>query len=142
MSTYRVTARRTGDWWALEVPELPGVYSQSKRLDAASDAAREAIAAMLDTEPDSIEVHIEPDLDQETHEAIQAARRAREAAEAAQDAERDAMRSAASTITRRLSQRDAGELLGVSFQRVSQLLQPTLAQHSRRGAKRRRKSAA
>ncbi|MFF6997936.1 type II toxin-antitoxin system HicB family antitoxin [Streptomyces sp. NPDC008313] len=60
MSAYRVVARRTGEWWALEVPDLPGVFSQVKRLEQAEGAVREAIALMLDTEPDGFVVEIEP----------------------------------------------------------------------------------
>jgi predicted RNase H-like HicB family nuclease len=60
VSAHTVTARRTGDWWALEVPDLPGVFTQSKRLDTAPDAAREAIGLMLGADPSTIDVAIEP----------------------------------------------------------------------------------
>ena len=30
---YRVQAVRSGSWWAITVPGLPGVFSQEKRLD-------------------------------------------------------------------------------------------------------------
>ncbi|MEX2974180.1 type II toxin-antitoxin system HicB family antitoxin [Streptomyces sp. C184] len=45
---------------ALEVPDLQGVFSQAKRLDKADEAAREAIAGMLDVETEDVEVEIEP----------------------------------------------------------------------------------
>ena len=32
VTRYNVKARRSGDWWALEVPDLPGVFSQAKRF--------------------------------------------------------------------------------------------------------------
>ncbi|MBM4794855.1 type II toxin-antitoxin system HicB family antitoxin [Streptomyces sioyaensis] len=60
MTAYRVTARHAAKWWALEVPDLPGVFSQAKRLDKAEEAAREAIAVMLDVETEDVEVEIEP----------------------------------------------------------------------------------
>jgi predicted RNase H-like HicB family nuclease len=59
MSTYRVEARRVGGWWALEVPELPGVFSQVRRLDAAEEAAREAIALMLGVDADTVSVDVD-----------------------------------------------------------------------------------
>jgi predicted RNase H-like HicB family nuclease len=59
VSTYRVIARRVGGWWALEVPELPGVFSQVGRLDGAEGAAREAIALMLGVDADTVSVDVE-----------------------------------------------------------------------------------
>jgi predicted RNase H-like HicB family nuclease len=136
MTTYHVTARRSGDWWALEVPELPGVHSQTKRLDHADEAAREAIAVMLDIEPEDIQVTIGAELDQEIEEAVREATRARKEAEAAAAYERDAMRRAAYVITtkKKMSQRDAGAIMGVSFQRISQLLKPTVRRATKQRA--------
>ncbi|MGP3734330.1 type II toxin-antitoxin system HicB family antitoxin [Streptomyces sp. GDS52] len=56
VKVYRVVARRIGEWWALEVPDLPGVFSQVKRLEQADAAVREAIAVMLGSEPDGFSV--------------------------------------------------------------------------------------
>lgn len=130
MSAYRVTARRSGDWWALEVPDLPGVHSQTKRLDRASDEAREAIALMLDIEADSISVEVEIQLPPEAREVLQDVASAHKAAEAAALREREAMVRAAAVLTQRLSQRDAGAVMGVSFQRISQLLKPAVSRPS------------
>lgn len=125
VTKYRVTARRSGDWWALEVPDLPGVHSQTKRLDRAAGEAREAISLMLDVEADDIEVEVETQLPPEVREVLKAVARAHKAAEAAAVQEREAMVRAASVLTQDLSQRDAGEVMGVSFQRISQLLKST-----------------
>lgn len=122
MTVYRVIARRTGEWWALEIPDLPGVFSQAKRLDTADTAAREAIALMLDTHPDSVQVAIEPTLDSKAAKAVEEAETAREVAEEASARAQDAMRVAAGILSETMSQRDAGLVLGVSFQRISQLL--------------------
>ncbi|WP_051722327.1 hypothetical protein [Streptomyces albus] len=124
MKIYRVTARRAGNWWALEVPALPGVFSQTKRLDKAEEAAREAIAVMLGTDPGDIGVSVETELPEEARQALEQAERAKRATSEAAEAERRAMRRAAEVLTRDLSQRDAGRVMGVSFQRVSQLLGP------------------
>jgi predicted RNase H-like HicB family nuclease len=122
VSTYRVLARRTGEWWALEVPDLPGVFSQAKRLDQADEAAREAIAVMLDVEPEEISVEVEAELSPDVQDALAAVRLAQEEARKAVEREREAMQEAAVLLTKRLSQRDAGRFLGVSFQRIHQLL--------------------
>ncbi len=60
---YRVEAVRFGDWWAITVPALRGVFSQAKRLDRVKATAREAIAMMLDVDESnvgSIEVDVRP----------------------------------------------------------------------------------
>lgn len=143
MSTYRVTAQRVGEWWALEVPDLPGVFSQAKRLERADEAAREAIAVMLDVEPDQVEVRVEPVLSKEEQEAVAEAERAQKAAREAAEVERLAMRKAAAVLTRDLSQRDAGRVLGLTFQRISQLLQASAGgQKKRRSIPRRTKTSA
>ncbi|URN15881.1 MULTISPECIES: type II toxin-antitoxin system HicB family antitoxin [Streptomyces] len=136
MSTYRVTARRVGEWWALEVPDLPGVFSQAKRLDQAEEAAREAIAVMLDVEPEEIAVEIEPVLPPDMQDALTAARQAQEEARKAVEREREAMQRAAAALTEQLSQRDAGRFLGVSFQRVHQLLKSSNPTDRARAAQR------
>ncbi|MBW1601348.1 hypothetical protein JJV70_04360 [Streptomyces sp. JJ66] len=128
MSGYRVTARRTGDWWALEVPELPGVFTQAKRLDQAETVASEAIAVMLDVAPGDVRVEVEPVLSRDAREALAHLAAARAAAADAVVGEKSAALEAAAVLTRELSQRDAGRLLGVSFQRVSQLLKERAAQ--------------
>lgn len=48
---YRVDAEKSGDWWAITVPALRGVFSQAKTLEEVPSHAREAIAMMLDVEP-------------------------------------------------------------------------------------------
>ena len=48
---YRVEAVRSGEWWAITVPSLRGVFSQARHLDDVPAAAREAIAMMLDVDP-------------------------------------------------------------------------------------------
>jgi predicted RNase H-like HicB family nuclease len=118
---YRVVARRAGNWWALEVPDLPGVFSQVRRLDKADDSAREAIALRLDVEPEDITVSVEPELPDAARRALAQVEEAKQAAQQAADAAQAAMKQAADVLTRELSQRDAGRILGVSFQRIGQL---------------------
>ncbi len=59
---YRVEAVRSGEWWAIAVPSLRGVFSQARHLDEVSAAAREATAMMLDVDPAElgpIDVHVQ-----------------------------------------------------------------------------------
>jgi predicted RNase H-like HicB family nuclease len=122
--TYLVRAVRSGRWWAIDVPELRGVFSQARRLDQVEFMAREVIALMLNVSEDSFDITVEPDLDSlgGVREAIEAAIRERERANAAQDAASTAMRHAVSEVRASgYTSRDAGLLLGVSNQRISQI---------------------
>jgi predicted RNase H-like HicB family nuclease len=121
---YLVRAVRSGRWWSIEVPELRGVFSQARRLNQVEFMAREAIALMLNVPEDSFDITVEPDLDSlgGVREAIEAALRERERASAAQDAASTAMRHAVSEVRASgYTSRDAGLLLGVSNQRISQI---------------------
>jgi len=121
---YLVRAVRSGRWWAIDVPELRGVFSQARRLDQVEFMAREVIALMLNVSEDSFDITVEPDLDSlgGVREAIEAALRERERASAAQDAASSTMRHAVSEVRASgYTSRDAGLLLGVSNQRISQI---------------------
>ncbi|GAB2702444.1 putative RNase H-like HicB family nuclease [Microbacterium marinum] len=55
----RVTANatRSGDWWAVEVPAIPGLFTQAKRLDQVADEVIDA-AAMLGEEVEAVDVEV------------------------------------------------------------------------------------
>lgn len=121
VKNYRVTARRSGEWWALDVPDLPGVHSQTKRLDQAAAEISDAIALMLDCEPEDFSVDIVPELPGAARAVLEQLTAAREAAEQVTEALRLATMRAVLVLTEDLSQRDVGRLIGVSFQRVHQI---------------------
>ena len=121
---YRVEAVRSGDWWAITVPDLRGVFSQAKRLSRVEATAREAIAMMLDineSEVGPIDVQVQPPdevvvLLDEVHHSVSIAE---EATATAASARREAARVLSDAG---MPMRDIGQLLGVSHQRVSQIL--------------------
>ena len=85
---------------------------------------REVIGLMLEVPEDSFDVVIKPQMESlgELGEAIEEALRARQLAEEAQAASSAAMRHAVREVrTSGYTARDAGLLLGVSNQRISQL---------------------
>ena len=125
MKTYRVRAQRSGKWWALDVPELPGIFSQVRRLDQAEAMARDAIAAMLDVDPGSFAIEIAPDFAPDVKDLLDNVHRARQALDEAQRTAAAVVQHAAMVLTREngLSMRDAGRALGISHQRVSQILE-------------------
>jgi predicted RNase H-like HicB family nuclease len=121
---YDVLAARSGRWWAIEVPELPGVLSQARRLDQVEATARRVIALTLHVSQDSFDVAITPDLDSlgSLKASIEEALTARQAAEVAQDRATAALWHAVAELRRSgYSSRDTGKLLGLSNQRISQI---------------------
>jgi predicted RNase H-like HicB family nuclease len=121
---YSAKAIRSGDWWAITIPELQGVHSQARRLDQAQRMAREAIALFLDIPPDSFEVAVVPVLPPDVQADVDRARSVRGAADELQREAATATARAARELVKgtRLTVREAGQILGVSHQRVAQLL--------------------
>ncbi|QGX08819.1 hypothetical protein EEW87_17595 (plasmid) [Janibacter melonis] len=120
----KVTAKvtRSGGWWAIEVPEVRGVFTQAKRLDQVAEIVADAVAVMKDVDPASVEVTIEPALSENTRVDISEAQRLSKAAEAAMSKASAQMRRAvAGALAEGLTVRDVGILLDLSPQRVSQL---------------------
>lgn len=124
MAIYEVTARRTGDWWALEVPDVPGAFSQCKRLDQAPAMAKEAIALVLDVDEDTVDVDIRPELPAKAAKVVdrlQEARRQQEAA--AREANNLQVHAIHDLVSNyQLSYRDVGNIVGLSHQRISQVV--------------------
>jgi len=76
--TYTATAQRDGSWWAIRVVELPGVFSQARRLDRVEYMARDAISLLLEVDPGSFDVVVREQLDARTRGAIDDAVQARD----------------------------------------------------------------
>jgi hypothetical protein len=124
MTHYIVRAIRTGRMWALEARAHGiGIHSQCKRLDQAEAMAREAIALTLDVPEADVEVEVVVQLDEPTRSRIEQVRAAQAAAAEAQAAAASASRGLVRELASEgYTARDAGRLLGVSPQRISQLL--------------------
>jgi predicted RNase H-like HicB family nuclease len=124
MSRYRLVLERdeTGAWIA-RVPDVPGCHSYGRTLEQARRRIREALGLWVDDAATA-----------EFDEQIHLPRRARQAvrrSEASRDrvrrerADAHAATAEAATVLveeLHLGMRDAAELLGVSHQRVQQLL--------------------
>lgn len=138
--TYTAMAERDGAWWAIRVAELPGVFSQARRLDRVEAMARDAIALLLDVPPHSFDVTVREVLSAEAQRVVAAAIEARAAVVERQEVASAKSREAVRTLTRLgLPQRDIGRLLDLSHQRVGQLAgrdAPRLAAGGRKGARR------
>ena len=73
--TYTARCQRSGDWWAISVPDLRGVHTQARRLEKAEAMVRDAIALFLDVPSDSFDVRIEPVLPRDLQGKVGRARR-------------------------------------------------------------------
>lgn len=124
--TYTARCQRSGDWWAISVPELSGVHTQARRLEKAGAMAGDAVALLLDVPPDSFDVKIEPVLPRDHQTNVGRARKARDEAEILQHEAAIASSEAAADLVgnAHLTIRDAGRVLGLSHQRIAQLLKP------------------
>lgn len=110
------------DAWNVRIDGLEGCQTYGRSLRQAQRRIREALALWLDREPESLSIRDE--LPQELAEVARQANQARaEAERAGTNAQKQAARAARALTARGLSRRDAAELLGLSHQRVQQLLE-------------------
>lgn len=124
MTSYDVEIYRDGKWWMADIPELD-VLTQSRRLSAIEDAAREAIAVTLDVAGNTFGMNVtmrpigELDVDAVRAEIDRAHAEA-------EVLEREAS-SKAKELTQNLARagvpvRDIGTIIGLSHQRAHQLV--------------------
>lgn len=122
MTTYSVTAKRWEHGWELHIDGV-GV-TQCTGLTGAERAARDYVAIVIGGEPASFDVEITPELDEEIGEELVAAKRETREAERLQREAALRYRKVARTLRRKrhLSGADTAAVMGVSEQRVSQLV--------------------
>ena len=118
------TARKDGRWWVVQNDQHPGALSQVARLDQAAAHQREAIAFVADLDEADVDVVVTPVLDEELTTAMDQARSNREDAERLQREASELMVKVARALVEGggYSLRDAAAVLGVSHQRVAQLI--------------------
>lgn len=114
---------RSGDWWAVMVPEVEGVFTQAKRLDQVPAMVADAVHLLAGVPADDVHVEIKARVPEPSALALWAD--ASEEAERARGLQEEAAAKARSAVValreRGLSVRDVTSLLDVSPQRVSQL---------------------
>lgn len=122
MRTYKATAERDGRFWLVHVPEVER-FTQARNLREVEPMARDLVAVMLDVDPDTIAIDLELQLPDDAQEHLANARRLRESAAEANSAAAKESRAAARALADQgLPLRDIGAALGVSHQRIAQLL--------------------
>jgi predicted RNase H-like HicB family nuclease len=124
VKTYTARLEREKDGrWTVELEEEPRVHTWGKTVDQVLARMREAAALWFQTDNEQIQLIPHPVLPKTASRTVDQARQAREQA---RDADRFALeqtRKAAVALTSRgISMRDAAAILGISHQRVHQLL--------------------
>lgn len=113
--------RHEQDVWLVAVDGVPGCHTYGRTLRQAGERIREALAVWLDSDPADLDLeHRWPPEVADLAAAVADARRA--AAEASAAASAATVEAARRLAAMGLSRRDAAEVLGVSHQRVQQLL--------------------
>jgi predicted RNase H-like HicB family nuclease len=121
--TYTIEARRSGSWWALTVPELPGVHSQVRRLEQAEAMITDAIALAFDVDPAGVRVNgpipvVNPELD----ELLRSTReRRQQLARLRVDVDALSRKLAHEMASHGIPVRDIATALDVSFQHAAKL---------------------
>jgi predicted RNase H-like HicB family nuclease len=107
--------------WLVHIKGINGCQTYGRSLRQAEDRIREALAAWLDRDPEALT--IAPQWPSDLEDVAVEATRARSAAFEAAERATSTMTKAAKRLDRMgLSRRDAADILGISHQRVQQLL--------------------
>jgi predicted RNase H-like HicB family nuclease len=110
------------DAWIVHIDGVEGCQTYGRSLRQAQSRIREALALWLDREAEDLVLRDQ--LPKDLEALAQRAQQARADAErAGTKAQEQAARAAKALTERGLSRRDAAELLGISHQRVQQLLE-------------------
>jgi predicted RNase H-like HicB family nuclease len=107
--------------WLVHIKGVEGCQTYGRTIRQAGSRIREALAAWLDREPDTLV--ITPEMPRDIAVLASAVSQARMEAEQAGTTAQESTVSAVRQLTDMgLSRRDAADLLGISHQRVQQLL--------------------
>ena len=122
--TYKaVFERDESGAWIVRVPRVPGCHTYGRTLDQARRRIREALSLWVDDAETAV-IEEEIRLPAAARQALQRAKRARARADRERSrAQEETERTARALLDEvGIGMRDAGELLGISHQRVQQLV--------------------
>jgi predicted RNase H-like HicB family nuclease len=120
---YRVVIERDESGaWVARVPGVPGCHTHGRTLNQVRQRIREALSLWVE-DAETAQLVEEFRLPGDARQAIRRSRAARMRAERGRENAQSATAAAAKLLVDRLGLgvRDAGELLGLSYQRVQQL---------------------
>ncbi len=119
-----VFERDDNGYWLVELEEEPRVHSYGRTLAKAREHVLDASTLWFEVAPEELNLVEDIRLPAPVKASLELARQEREHAQAAQEAAAGATRDAAHALVKdgHLSVRDAADVLGLSHQRVQQLL--------------------
>jgi len=125
--TVRYERDRDSGWWVAQVKEAPAAITQGRTIAETRRRIREALALAIDDDraAEKAELVDEVKLPTDARRALERARADRKRSEAEAKRAQATTALAVRKLIKRvgLSVRDAGDLLGISHQRVQQLAQ-------------------
>ncbi len=135
MNTYTAQLEQEADGrWSVELAEEPHVHTWGNTVTQALARMREAAAMWFETDEASIELIPAPVLPKTARRIIEQAGQARDQARTADRVAIEKTKKAAVELARRgISMRDAAAILGISHQRVHQLLAEDAGQQTKTG---------
>ena len=120
---YTALFERGEKYWVVQLKELAGCITQARTIEQGKERIREALSLFIgDDAAEKAEIRVETVLPAPIRKAVDRARGERErAAEAEAEAAKATERAVKAVLGIGLSTRDAGELLGLTRQRVHQV---------------------
>lgn len=122
---FNVVVERGSDGvWLARIPKVRGCHTYGRALGQTRERIREALSLWVD-DADSAELNFDVRLPAKIRTELERAHTARARSSDAANEAKEALRTVAADLTSSLalSRRDAAELLGLSHQRVQQLLE-------------------
>lgn len=109
-------------WWVVHVEGVQGCHTQAKTIAQGRERIREALSLFIGDAAQTVEIDVQPALPPAVRKAVERSLRERQrATDAAAEAAEATESAVKAVLDLGLSTRDAGELLGLTRQRVHQV---------------------
>jgi hypothetical protein len=125
LKTYHAEVTRDGKFWLIRIPEIDR-STQALRYKDVPIMANDLVEIVTGLSTDDYDLHIHVHLPTEVQDHLARAEVLREEAKRKNsEAAKESRAAVRQLLAQGLSQREAGELLGMSFQRINQLVKPS-----------------
>lgn len=124
ITQFTAEVSRSKDWWLVNVPELERVYTQVKSLSQVENTVTEVIELVHDLDPSTFTIEVKVQTEEIVGDQFEQFLIARDAHLAAVARSVQVTRQLAVRLVHDegLTQADAGKIMGLSAQRISQIL--------------------